>query len=213
MRHLLQISDKMYCQVFLEVRRPAFNKHLLVKSHQWNHKNNLWILLKVCYHDISPTISRTKSHCTNWVGFSKWSWNRNLFPTASMRQWVVYDNTFNLRSTDFYLQCRLYSNWNGGAVCTLKSPLHLNDGYCYCWSYFPQFFSFEFAYFTDLGHNNISKKLTMQVFNSLSSWFYRIGFLDLKDLKIERDKIEKWMNKNELSSWKQNQSQFDRLFT
>ena len=68
-----QISDKMYYQVFLEVRRPAFNKHLLVKSHQWNHTNNLWILLKVFHHDISPTISRTKSHRTNWVGFSKWS--------------------------------------------------------------------------------------------------------------------------------------------
>ena len=114
MRQLLQISDKMYCQIFLEVRRPAFNKHLLVKTHQWNHTNNLWILLKVCYHDISPTISRTKSHRTNWVGFSKWSRNRNLFAAASMRQWVVYNNTFYLRSTDFYLQCRLYSNWNGG---------------------------------------------------------------------------------------------------
>ena len=180
----------MSSQVFLEVRRPAFNKHLLVKSHQWNHTNNLWNRLKVRYHDISPKISRTKSHRTNWVGFSKWSWNRNLFAIASMTQWIVYKNTFHLRSTDFYLQCHLYSSWNRGDLCTLTSRLHLNDGYCYFCSYFPQFFSFEFAYFIGLGHNNITKKLTMQIFNSFSSWFYRIGFLDLKDLKIERDKIE-----------------------
>lgn len=190
----------MYCQVFLEVRRPDFNKHLLVKSQQWNHTNNFWNWLKVRYHDISPTISQTKSHRTNWVGFSKWSWNRNLFAIASVRQWVVYNNTFNLRSTDFCLHCRLYSNWNGGVLCTLKSLLPLNDGYCYFCSFVPQFFSFQFAYFTGLGHNNISKKLTMQIFNSFSSWFYRTGVLDLKDLKIEIDKIEYWMNKNELSS-------------